>query len=334
MNSPLTGSPMVLRTRPEIRSFRRESFDIIYHYYADAENDVEFTDEALDLKNLNQVLNQYRASHNIPFPDEISTIRTKYGLSASKMAEILGLGINSYRQYEAGEIPSDANARLIQLANDPDEFRKLVCISRVLEEREQTKLLTKIDQLVFEDKREKPSTWVTEYLFGSLWPSQYTGYRRPNLEKFVYMAMYFAEQVKPYKTKMNKLMFYADFLCFKRHQTSISGATYRAIQFGPVPNNYDALYAHGVKKNLYKVRYEESGDKIGEQYCLGDDVIFNKELFSNDELSVLDEVVKQFSSTCISDIVELSHKERAWIENAGQHGRIDYKYAFNLNAMG
>ncbi|GAB4015174.1 hypothetical protein GCM10028808_39810 [Spirosoma migulaei] len=333
MNSPLTGSPMELRTRPETRFFRREPFQIVHHFYLCEETGEEFTDEHTDSVNQNQVLNQYRAAHNLPFPDEIAAIRTKYGLSASKMAEVLGFGINSYRQYETGEIPSDSNARLIQLAKDPEEFKKLICISGVLEEQEQEKLLSKIDQLIFEERRNKPVNWVSEYLFGSLRPSQYTGYRRPNVEKFVYMTMFFAEKTKPYKTKLNKLMFYADFLCFKRHQMSISGATYRAIQLGPVPNNYDALYAHGVKEDLYRVHYEEFDNRIGEQYCSCEHVAFRNELFSNEELAVLDEVVKRFYSARTSDIVGISHEERAWTDHEGQHEKIDYKYAFDLKAV-
>jgi len=42
------------------------------------------------------------------------------------MAEILGLGINVYRKYEAGEVPSVSNGRLIQMVKDPKEFRKLI----------------------------------------------------------------------------------------------------------------------------------------------------------------------------------------------------------------
>ena len=47
--------------------------------------------------NIFQVYNQYRVKHGIPFPDEISGIREHYGLSAAKMAQILGFGINQYR---------------------------------------------------------------------------------------------------------------------------------------------------------------------------------------------------------------------------------------------
>ncbi len=71
----------------------------------DEEGDMWTTTE-MDEANIFQVYNQYRVKHGIPFPDEISGIREHYGLSAAKMAQILGFGINQYRMYEDGEVPS------------------------------------------------------------------------------------------------------------------------------------------------------------------------------------------------------------------------------------
>ncbi len=48
------------------------------------------------------------------------------------MSEILGLGINSYRNYENGEIPSQSNGNMIQLMRDPRKFKSVVEISQVL----------------------------------------------------------------------------------------------------------------------------------------------------------------------------------------------------------
>lgn len=72
-----------------------------------------WTTTELDEANLFQVYNQYRAKHGIPFPDEIAGLRKHYGISAAKMAQILGFGINQYRMYEDGEVPSISNARTI-----------------------------------------------------------------------------------------------------------------------------------------------------------------------------------------------------------------------------
>ena len=38
------------------------------------------------------------------------------------------------------------------------------------------------------------------------------------------------------------MLFYADFLNFKKEVQSISGCRYRAIDMGPVPNNFNSLF--------------------------------------------------------------------------------------------
>ncbi len=148
MISPINGKEMQLETREETIIFRKEAFPIRYHYYRDEENESEFTDEVLDTLNLNQAYNQYREKYNLPFIDQIKSIREKYALNQSKMAEVLGFGTNVYRQYENGEMPSISNARLIQLAEDPSEFRKLVLASNALEGTALSSLNKRIDQLI------------------------------------------------------------------------------------------------------------------------------------------------------------------------------------------
>src|ERR1700741_1566250 len=119
MKSPVTGKPMNLIKEKKSLEFRRESFEIVYHSYKCEDSGEEFVDEYLNDLNLNQVYNAYRVRHKLPFPEEIRQIRKKYGLSATAMSEILGFGVNQYRLYETGEIPSEVNGRLIQLAARP-----------------------------------------------------------------------------------------------------------------------------------------------------------------------------------------------------------------------
>src|SRR5882757_1601007 len=104
--------------------FRKENFSVVYHTWVDKDNGEEFTTRELDELNQAQLHNQYRSKYGVPFVDEVRAIREQYGLSASKMSEILGLGLNVYRNYENGEMPGIATGRLIQLAKDPVEFKK------------------------------------------------------------------------------------------------------------------------------------------------------------------------------------------------------------------
>src|SRR5690606_33005758 len=102
MKSPITGKEMKLIKEKRSMSFRKEQFEVIFHYFKCADSGEQFTTTEFDEVNMNQLYNQYRDKFNIPFPAEIIKIREKYGLPASKMSVILGFGINSYRQYENG----------------------------------------------------------------------------------------------------------------------------------------------------------------------------------------------------------------------------------------
>ncbi len=94
MKSPITGKEMFLKREHRNLIFRKEEYDIVYHYFLCEDTKEQFTIDELDELNLTQLYNKYRESHNLPFPDEIIETRQKYKLSATKMSEILGFGIN------------------------------------------------------------------------------------------------------------------------------------------------------------------------------------------------------------------------------------------------
>lgn len=332
MKSPITGKEMTLIKERRSMDFRKETFDIVFHYYKCEDSEEQFTTTSLDEVNMNQVYNQYRDKFNIPFPDEIMRIREKYGLSAAKMSEILGLGINSYRQYEAGEIPSIANAKLIQMIDDPKYFIDMVELCATIDEKTQRKYIQKAQLLVEDKKRNIFNLNFKEYLLGHHMADIYSGYRNPNFEKFTEMVVYFSERIEPFKTKMNKLLFYADFLMFKQSCFSISGMRYKAINMGPVPNNFQSIFEYLANKYEIDICTTEFADgHTGERFKARKERPFNADLFSTNELEVLDKVATMFKSTSTNDIIELSHLEEAWKRNEKGKNIISYEYAFELN---
>ncbi|WMW77306.1 DUF4065 domain-containing protein [Flavobacterium sp. 20NA77.7] len=334
MKSPITGKEMTLVTEKRAMDFRKESFQIVFHYYKCEDSGEQFTTTAQDEINLNQLYNQYRDKFNIPFPDEITAIRKKHGVSASKMADILGFGTNGYRQYEAGEMPSVSNARLIQMISDPTKFIDLVLLCDSLDEKTKEKYIERAKQLIEEKARNSFAFNLKDYLLGNHLADIYSGYRNPNFEKFTEMVVYFSEQVKPYKTKMNKLLFYADFLMFKQSCFSISGVRYNAIDMGPVPHNFQSIFEYLANEDeidIYSKEFPNGG--VGEQFIARNDRPFNSTLFSDSELDVLRKVVATFKTTSTNDIIELSHLEKAWKENEQAKNVISYEYAFELKQI-
>lgn len=331
MKSPITGKEMKLTRERRSMDFRKVTFEIVFHFYRCEDSGEQFTTTALDEVNMNQVYNQYRDKFNIPFPDEIISIREKYGLTAAKMSEILGFGVNSYRQYESGEMPSVANAKLIQMVDDPKIFIVMVELCATLDEKVKNKYIQKAQMLAEEKKRNIFNLNFKEYLLGKHLADIYSGYRNPNLEKLTEMVVYFSDKLSPYKTKMNKLLFYADFLMFKQSCYSISGVRYKAIDMGPVPNNFQSIFEYLSNKGEIDIYMTEfTNGHTGEQFKARKDRKFNAELFTESELEALEKVATVFKNTSTNDIIELSHLEEAWKKNAKDKSAISYEYAFEL----
>ena len=128
--------------------FRKETFSYIESFYRCNETGIEFTTPELDDENIAQVYTQYREKYGIPSAAEIAATREKYGLSAAKMSEVLGLGINQYRLYEKGEIPSQSTGKMLALITDPNAFRAVINRSRKQFSREEYRsLMNKINSI-------------------------------------------------------------------------------------------------------------------------------------------------------------------------------------------
>ncbi|MBK8787021.1 MAG: DUF4065 domain-containing protein [Chitinophagaceae bacterium] len=326
MKSPFTNGETQLKKEHRDFVFRKESFTVLYHYYVCKDTKEQFTTSSIDTLNLAQVHNKYREKYGIPFTDEIIDIRKKYGLSASKMSEVLGFGANGYRNYEDGEIPSVANGRLIRLAERPEEFIELLEMSKnTFEKKQYHKVLEKVQDALNNNKIEQ--IWFS-LLFGNPFPTVSNGYKVPNFNKIGSMVSYFAKNNKPFTTALNKLMFYADFGHYKTHGNSISGIYYKALQKGPVPENYGVIYNHVINAGYARIEENDFGDFIGEK-CLASEVK-GLDLFSEIEIDTLKKISHKFKHMNTKAIVGLSHDEPGWIHNIDEKNRITYEYSFEL----
>ena len=333
MRSPITGKEMKLTKEKRSMIFRKEKFEIVFHYFKCEDSGEQFTTTEMDEVNMNQVYNQYRDLHHIPFPEEITRVREKYGLSATRMAEALGFGVNNYRLYEAGEIPSVSNAKLIKLADEPDNFIAMIEECETLKEKDKKKYIEKAKQIKEDKWKDSFEFNVKDYLLSYHRANIYSGYRNPDMSKFTEMVVFFAEQLKPFKTKMNKLLFYADFLMFRETGFSISGVRYKAIDMGPVPNNFQSIFEYLANHAEIDVVSTSFTNGVGEQFVAKKDRRFNKEVFSEKEFDVLKTVAKKFKMTSTTDIIHLSHLEEGWKKNQKEKSEISYQYAFELTQI-
>ena len=115
---------------------------------------------------------------------------------------------------------------------------------------------------------------------------------------------------------------------------SISGVRYKAIDMGPVPNNFQRIFEYLANKDEIDIFTTEFPQGYtGEQFKARSDRPFNANLFSENELDVLEKVATVFKPTSTNDIIELSHLEEAWKKNEKDKSVISYEYAFELNQI-
>ncbi len=332
--SPFSEGNAVLKRKKGIKTFRKEEFEITEHFYQCVETSEEFTTGEIDQVNLDQVYNQYRDKFGLPFPDQIRKNRKKYNVSASKMSEILGLGINSYRMYEHGEVPSVGNGRLILAADDPREFKRFLRTSKeVIGEKDFNKLTGRADALIEETEKNRFTTFLIGRLFDVIVPSQFTGYRLPDFKKISHMVLFFSERTQTWKTKLNKLLFYSDFLAFKNSGYGISGLDYRAIQMGPVPAKFEEIYSEMSYGEIVEREYYEIENGIYGS-LFKPKMSFDHSLFDDFELEIMEKVASELKDLNSREVIHKSHKELAWQDNEAEKKIISYKdYGFELMEM-
>lgn len=316
---------------PRELSYRKEVFKIVAHFYKCEKCAEEFTTTETDTISLIQAHNQYRERNNIPFPEEIAGIREKYELSAAKMSEVIGLGANGYSNYESGEIPTPALANLISAASQPQTFMSL--LEKAKEHFSSNGFKRVKERVDFLVQTADENKYLYAYLNVHHQPNNYTGYRKPNPARIANLVTYFIQHSKPDfndKLKLNKQLFFADFTHYKNHGTSITGLSYRAIKYGPVPANYDNIFAYLENEQLLSAQFLKLPNG-GAREVFVSDADFDSNLFTEKEKETLNTVTQKFSNTSSWDIVDVSHEEKAWKELETTRQLISYQdYAFEI----
>ncbi|NMA69149.1 MAG: DUF4065 domain-containing protein [Desulfitobacterium sp.] len=285
----------------------------------------ELFDEELDTKNLERVYRAYRSKHNLLSPLEIREIRKSIG-SGRTVATLLGWSQATIVRYEGGAIPSPSHhEQLLRLKNDPSYLKYLFNLNGdKLKDRERDRIRVMIEK---EDVPVElsPIDFLSK-LFAPFYDKGITNIEF-DFEKLAAMVQIFAETNQGLvKTKLQKLLYYADNLHYKRYGYSITGLAYIHNHFGPVPANHDLICwvletVGAIELKPYKGPYEgeiivpvEKGDR---------------ELFSDEELDVILTVAEYFKDFTASRISDFSHRERGYLETA-QKEIIPFSYANDL----
>ena len=321
IDCPMCDGKAELNFELKIRKFRKEEFKLYEAFYKCNTCNEDFTNTEIDEFNVSQVYNQYREKHSISSPEQLTNLKNKYGLNSTSFSKLLGFGVNQFASYENGEIPNDSNATLLNLCRRPKE------VLTILEGKKELFTLNKYDnvkqkllQLIEAEKKEKVDFFKT-FFNENEQPNQFNGYSIPSFEKFANMVIYFIN-IAPFKTRLNKLLFYSDFGYYKYFGKSISGMEYAAIPMGPVPELYEMKFGLLANNNFISTELENINDKEADKFVTQKE--FNKKLFNENELKLMQQIINHFRYKKTDEIILISHKEKAWLKNKEGNNLISY----------
>lgn len=269
------------------------------------------------------VYREYRKRHGMVMPEEIRAFRLRMDMTQDELAMLLGCSRITISRYENGALQESSHDNLLHTAMDPGGFRNLLGSSSIPETRQR--------ELLARFREEGVSAQASlEALLGSSSPSEFTGFIRPDADKLVAAVLYFCRNGIS-RTKLNKLLFYADFLHFKEFGVSITGARYAHLPFGPCLDEYQHILAMLIEgRKALGVEEIKSSGREGEMIeLLKSQVAPDLGVFSPSEMQVIGAVAHQLEDLSAEKLSRKSHDENAWKKTTdGQ--LISFEYAADL----
>lgn len=154
-----------------------------------------------------------------------------------------------------------------------------------------------------------------------------------NVNKFKNVLLYILERCagKPNvgETVLYKLLYFSDFNYYEIYETHLTGANYRKLPFGPVPQKFDAIINQMIdNKQLLRIKTEYHN--YHQTRYLPLDKADLTELKAS-EKEIIDNVIAQMSDWSASAISNYSHKDMPWL--ASKEGEeINYELVFYREA--
>lgn len=153
------------------------------------------------------------------------------------------------------------------------------------------------------------------------------------VNKFINVLLYILEHCagKPNvgETALYKLLYFCDFNYYELYEEHLTGAKYRKLPFGPVPQKLDTIIEKMIEKGqLKKVKTQYHG--YTQTRYLPLEKADLTELKAS-EKEVIDKVIEQMSDWSATALSNYSHKDMPWL--ASKDGEeINYELAFYREA--
>jgi len=238
----------------------------------------------------------------------LAELRKSHGFSQDDLAKIVKISRSSLAQIELG----NRSLNIIEL----QKFS--VALGFSLDEIVSKEYSIRSEIKITDDKRES----VERISIPSI-----------KVNKFRNILLYILEKCagKPNvgETVLYKLLYFSDFNYYELYEDHLTGATYRKLPYGPVPQNLDSVIHQMIEKSqLKRVKTDYHGYPQTRYLPLEKPDL--TELKAS-EKEVIDRVIEQLSDWSASAISNYSHKDMPWL--ASKEGEdIDYELVFYREA--
>jgi uncharacterized phage-associated protein len=152
----------------------------------------------------------------------------------------------------------------------------------------------------------------------------FSGYRPYSFDKMAAVVSYLAARTSDlYKTKLNKLLFYSDFIHYYRFGHSLSGSRYLHLPYGPVPDGYEETLETLQHYGVIDIARRNTADLVRSGDTAANDIL------TEQERSTLDWVLGAYGNMSTGQLTDLSHREKAYkFTRTGEEIAYDYAKFF------
>lgn len=126
------------------------------------------------------------------------------------------------------------------------------------------------------------------------------------------------------KTKLNKILFYSDFMHYARHGKSITGFAYLRMPYGPCPENFPSVLDEMAKDETLRIAERRHFTQMQQRPVALREA--NLDALSGSEIAAIQEVIDALRNESAVSVSELSHEFIGW-KLATPFERIPYSVA-------
>lgn len=150
-----------------------------------------------------------------------------------------------------------------------------------------------------------------------------------NVNKFKNILLYILERCagKPNvgETVLYKLLYFSDFNYYELYEEHLTGAAYKKLPYGPVPQKLDSILNQMIGENqIQRIKTEYKGFPQKRYLPLEKANLIELKASEKD---VIDKVIEQMSDWSATAISDYSHKDLPW-EVTEEGKNISYNLAF------